>query len=216
MCVYIYTHRNMFFLVDYIMIICEYIWVWSWWTCLYEIIDVCLFYLKMYTNKNIWSFTIMYGCVWLRIFCRFTSRKATPHLLGTSNRDVNGDTYNREKFWLWLVQGIQYMFPSLKFAYFFSSASFSPCVPVLVPATRRFRKNRWDFRLPVWSLVTPGNPHGDGKGMPEGKTLRIHRPPSFRRKWQQIMPQEHFVHWIPKVKSLAQTTWDGCSTSRKF
>ena len=101
----------MFFLVDYIMIICEYIWVWSWWTCLYEIIDVCLFYLKMYTNKNIWSFTIMYGCVWLRIFCRFTSRKATPHLLGTSNRDVNGDTYNREKFWLWLVQGIQYMFP---------------------------------------------------------------------------------------------------------
>ena len=159
----------MFFLVDYIMIICEYIWVWSWWTCLYEIIDVCLFYLKMYTNKNIWSFTIMYGCVWLRIFCRFTSRKATPHLLGTSNRDVNGDTYNREKFWLWLVQGIQYMFPSLKFAYFFSSASFSPCVPVLAPATRRFRKNRWDFRLPVWSLVTPGDPHGDGKGMPEGR-----------------------------------------------
>lgn len=27
-----------------------------------------------------------------------------------------------------------------------------------------------------------------------GKTVRIHRPPSFRRKWQQIMPQEHFVH----------------------
>ena len=49
-----------------------------------------------------------------------------------------------------------------------------------------------------------------------GKTVRIHRPPSFRRKWQQIMPQEHFVHWIPKVKSLTQTTWDGCSTSRKF